>query len=160
QILSVPYYVMIFLAAGLRFAAVLPGDLRASWIFDVTDPDRWRARAGLWRVMFLVAVLAPQIPFLPVVWPPWSAGVAGSNLIVGLTIGALLIEVVLWRTIAVPCAEAWRPRTGHLRVWWPAYFFAFLIVTNLLPALALLSVTRPLTLFIALGVIALGTVAL
>jgi hypothetical protein len=159
-ILSVPYYVMILLAAGLRFAAVLPGDLRASWIFEVTDPDRWRSRAGLWLVMFLAAGVAPQIAFFPVMWHAWGVWFAISNLIVGLTISASVIEVMLWRTVAVPCAEAWRPRTGHLRVWWPVYFFAFLIITNLLPALALLSVARPLTLFIALGAIALGTTAL
>ena len=158
--LSVPYYVMTFLAAGIRFAAVLPGDLRASWIFDVTGPDRWRARAGLWRVMFIVAILAPQLAFLPVTWHGWGAWFAMSNLVVGLTVGALLIEILLWRTIAVPCAEAWRPRPGHLRVWWPAYFFAFLIVTNLLPALALLSIGRPLTLVIMLGVMTLGTISL
>lgn len=160
SILSVPYYLMTFLAAGLRFAAVLPGDVRASWIFEVTDPDRRRARAGLWRVIFLVAVAAPQLVFAPVTWHAWGGWFAISNLTVGLTVGALLIEVVLWRTVAVPCAEPWRPRTGHLRAWWPVYFFAFIIITNLLPALALLSVARPLTLFITLSVIALGTMAL
>jgi hypothetical protein len=159
-LLAIPYYVMACLAAGLRFAAVLPGDLRAAWIFDVTGPDRWRARAALWRVMFLVAVVAPQLAFLPIAWHAWGAWFAVSNLAAGLAMGALLIEALLWRTLAVPCAEAWRPRTGHLRTWWPAYFFAFLLFTNVAPALGMLAVQRPLALFVVLGVIVLGTMSL
>lgn len=159
-VLSIPYYVMLCLAAGLRFAAVLPGDLRAGWIFEVMDSDRWRARAGLWRVMFLIAVMPAQLAFVPVAWHAWGWWFAVNNLATGLTIGALLIEGLLWRTLALPCAEAWRPRTGHLRMWWPAYFLAFLIITNLIPALAMLAVGRPLTLFVALGVIVLGTMSL
>lgn len=159
-LISIPYYVTACLAAGLRFAAVLPGDLRAGWIFEVTAPNRWRARAALWRVMFLFAVVTPQVGFLPVAWHAWGAWFALGNLAAALAMGALLIEAMLWRTVAVPCGEAWRPRPGHLRTWWPAYFFAFLFFTGVSPALALLAVRQPVTLEIALGIVVLATLAL
>ena len=54
----------------------------------------------------------------------------------------------------------WRPRPGHLRTWWPVYFFAFLLFTGLLPALALLAVRQPLSLTVALGVVVLITMSL
>jgi hypothetical protein len=159
-LLAIPFYVTACLAVGLRFAAMLPGDLRASWVFEVLAPDRWLARAGLWRVMFVVAVCPVQIAFFPVAWRAWGAWFAVNNLVAGLALGALLIEVLLWRTGAMPCADPWRPRPGHLRTWWPVYLLAFLIFTGLLPALALLAVRQPLSLAIALGVVVLITMSL
>jgi hypothetical protein len=95
-----------------------------------------------------------------VAWHAWGAWFALGNLAAGLAMGALLIEAMLWRTVAMPCGEAWRPRPGHLRTWWPAYFFAFLFFTGVSPALALLAVRQPLTLEISLGIIVLATLAL
>jgi len=159
-LLAIPFYVTACLAVGLRFAAMLPGDLRASWVFEVLAPDRWLARAGLWRVMFVVAVCPVEIAFVPVAWRAWGAWFAVNNLVAGLALGALLIEVLLWRTGAMPCADPWRPRPGHLRTWWPVYLLAFLIFTGLLPAVALLAVRQPLSLAIALGVVVLITMSL
>lgn len=159
-ILAIPFYVTACLAVGLRFAALLPGDVRASWVFDVLAPDRWLARAGLWRVMFLVAVCPVHLAFLPIAWRAWGPWFAVNNVLAALALGALLIEVLLWRTGAMPCADPWRPRPGHLRTWWPVYFFAFLFFTGLLPAIALLAVRQPVSLAVALGVVVLITMSL
>ena len=159
-LLAIPFYVMACLAPSLRFAAVLPGDARASWLFQVVDPDRWRARAGVWRVVFLFGVALIELAFLPVAWHAWGAWFGFTNLVTGLTFGTLLIEVLFWRTLGMPCAEPWRPRPGHLRVWWPLYFFAFLIFTLLAPGLSLLGIPHPWLLWLLLGVIGLATVAL
>src|SRR5262249_53340355 len=69
---AIPFCVTACLAVGLRFAAILPGDVRASWVFDVLAPDRWLARAGLWRVMFLIAVCPIHLAFLPIAWRAWG----------------------------------------------------------------------------------------
>ena len=159
-LLAIPFYLTACLAVGLRFASILPGDVRASWVFDVLAPDRWLARTGLWRVMFFVVVCPVHLAFLPIAWRAWGPWFAVNNLLVALALGALLIEVLLWRSGAMPCAEPWRPRPGHLRTWWPVYFLAFLLFTGLLPALALLAVRRPLSLAIALGVVVLITMSL
>lgn len=159
-LLAIPFYVMACLTVGLRFAALLPGDVRASWIFEVVAPNPWRARSGLWRVIFLFAVMPVELAFLPIAWRAWGAWFAVSNLLAGLTLGALLIEVLLWRLVAMPCAEPWRTRPGHLRTWWPVYLLGFLFFTGISPGLALLAVRQPLSLAIALGVIILSTLAL
>lgn len=159
-LLAIPFYVTACLAVGLRFAAILPGDQRASWLFDALPTDRWLARAGLWRMMFFVAVCPTHLAFLPIAWRAWGPWFAICNFVAGLVLGALLTELLLWRLLAMPCAEPWRPRPGHLRAWWPVYLFGFLLFTGLSPALALLAVRQPLTLAVELGVIILATMAL
>ena len=57
-----------------------------------------------------------------------ARGLPLSNLLAGLTLGAMLIEVLLWRLVAMPCAEPWRTRPGHLRTWWPVYLLGFLLL--------------------------------
>lgn len=159
-ILAIPFYVMACLTVGLRFAALLPGDARASWIFDVVAPDPWLARSGLWRAIFLFAVVPVELAFVPVAWRAWGAWFAVSNLLAGLTLGVLLIEVLLWRLVAMPCGAPWRTRPGHLRTWWPVYLLGFLFFTGISPGLALLAVRQPLSLAVELGVIILSTMAL
>ncbi|MFI5179243.1 MAG: hypothetical protein ACHQO8_11790, partial [Vicinamibacterales bacterium] len=137
RLLSVPFSVMVILTVGLHLAASLPGDERASWIFRVIAPDPWRARAAVWRVCFLVAVLPIELVAAVVAWRSWGGMFALTNALVGLVLGALLVEILLNRLSGMPCAYAWRPRTEHLRAWWPVYFFGFLIFTGLPPALPL-----------------------
>ncbi|HKW00761.1 MAG TPA: hypothetical protein VJN96_13120 [Vicinamibacterales bacterium] len=160
RLLAIPFYVMACLTIGLRFAALLPGDLRASWVFDVLAPDPWLARSGTWRVTFLFAVVPITLAFLPVAWRAWGGWFAVCNLLTGLALGTLLIEVMLWRVVAMPGAQPWRPRPGHLRTWWPVYVLGFLFFTGVSPAVALLAVRQPLSLAVELGVIVLATLVL
>ncbi|MFI5177773.1 MAG: hypothetical protein ACHQO8_04390, partial [Vicinamibacterales bacterium] len=160
QVLAVPFSVMTCLAVGLRIAAQLPGDARASWIFHVIDADGWRARAGLWRVVYVLAVLPIEVTMAVVAWRVWGAAFAAANLAVGLVAGAGLVELLLRRMRGMPCAAPWRPQPGHLRAWWPVYFFGFLIFTTAAPALALLSLRSLGALGVALAIIAAATLAM
>ncbi len=156
-LLAAPFYVMACLTVGLRFGATLPGDLRASWIFHAIDADGWRARAGTWRVVFALAVLPIELIMTAIAWKTWGASFALTSLLVGLAVGGLLVEVVLSRTIGMPCAEPWRPRTEHLRAWWPVYLLGFLIFTSAAPALVLVSTRSTISFAIVLASVALLT---
>ncbi len=156
-VLALPYSVMACLIVGFRLAGALPGDLRAGWIFQVIEPDAWEARAGWWRVTYAIAVVPAVLAAGALTWRLWGPAFAVGNAAVGLAMGALAIEIVLFRSRGAPCAAPWRPRPGHLRAWWPVYLFSFLIFTGLFPALALLA-AGPLA--VAVGVILLATIAL
>jgi putative ABC transport system permease protein len=147
----------LFLLIGLRVAALIPGDLRAAWIFD-SRPPAWRqARHAVERTMFGMAVLPIVTVFVAAYWWMWGAQVALVHAVFSLAMGALVAQALLWRFDGVPCARPWNPASLGVSTSWPVYLAILLTITPALPGLELLLLGRPiLGLCLAFYVLALA----
>jgi hypothetical protein len=136
--LSLPLSATIFFLTGLAIAASLPGDVRAAWVFDISEPSRRRARHALERTMFLIGVLPPTLLALPVFWTLWGRDVALLHAAVSLTLGAAIVELLIWHCNGMPCARRWNLSGASLGYRWPLYVAAFFVLTTGVPRLELL----------------------
>ena len=64
----------------------------------------------------------------------WGAACALNHAGLCLALGAMLTEALLWGFDGMPCSRPWRPEHANVRKWWPAYLFAFALLTTSLPA--------------------------
>jgi hypothetical protein len=138
--LSLPLSAMIFLVAGLRIAASLPGDIRGAWLFELKEPSRAHARQALERAMFLLGVLPPSLLAAPIFWWLWGRDVALIHTAVALALGAAVVEWLIWHCDGMPCGQRWTLARANLGYRWPVYVAAFFLVTIGIPKLELLVV--------------------
>jgi predicted permease len=155
-ILSVPFSILFFGSIGLRVAAALPADVRASWIFDA-DPISWRAaRLGLERVLVALGVVPVVVASTLVSWRVWGGATAITHAGFLASVGLLLVQILLWRMRGVPCASPWTPRPGRLRACWPLYLAALILVTSMLPAEERLLLSHPAPAFLLIVLYSAG----
>lgn len=148
-VLAVPFSILLFTLVGLRIAAALPADLRASWLID-PDLLSWRtARLGLERVLVAIGVAPIAVVSSLVSWRLWGGPAALFHVALLSSVGMILVQALLWRMRGVPCVHPWTPRTGRLRTRWPLYLAALLLVTSLLPAQERLLLAHPAPAFLA-----------
>jgi len=124
-----------FLVAGLRVAASLPSDLKASWIIPMIDAPVTQLRSGLWRVLFATGVVPIAVLFAPLIAWFWGAQTAVGHTLVLLAGGALLIELLLWNHEQMPNAGPWRPERVQFGKRWPLYLLGFLLFSAGMAAL-------------------------
>ena len=134
-LLALPFQAMLFMLVGLRIAASLPADLRASWAVSSAAPSPVPLRAGVWRVMFALGVVLVTIVTIPIYWRGWGPMIVLKHALVCLALGAMLTEALLWGFDGMPCSRPWRPEHANVRMLWPAYLLAFVLITISLPAI-------------------------
>ncbi len=144
---------MTFLLVGLRIAAALPADVKASWLFDAQAPSRRQTHGALERVMFALGVLpvvaigAPVYAWVlnlkPAVPGESVALTVAMQALVTLAAGAWLVQALLWRFEGIPCARLWEPERLNLGKRWGLYVAGFLLFTSGVPAMHRLSAYVP-----------------
>jgi hypothetical protein len=129
-VLGLSEAVLMLVLVGLRITIAMPADPRASWIMAVVDAPRQALRSGVWRAVFLAGVVPMAAGWA--VLNLWLFGpkTAWTHALVQTSIGALLVEVLLFRFEDMPSTRPWRPENANLRMWWPAYLFTFVALTG------------------------------
>ena len=159
SILSLPIAMMMFLLAGLRVASVLPGDPRASWLFEVHDLSRADARQALERMLLALGVLPPILVSVPWYWQLWGPTAALVHAAVMAALGVATTELLLWHCSGMPCGSQWTPARMGFGRRWPLHLGFFLLLVGFVPHLEVLMM-RSLSgaaLFIAfLAILAFG----
>jgi hypothetical protein len=130
DLLALPIAMMTFLLVGLRMAVSLPADPKAAWMFDVAGPTRRQSRGAIERIMTVLGVLPIVMLFAVVYGYLWGRQIAIVHGVVAASVGALLIQGLLWRFEGMPCARRWNPESINWRSRWPAYVGAFMILTG------------------------------
>lgn len=121
---------MTFLLVGLRVASALPSDLRAGWIFEAANLPRGRVRAGARRVLLALGVVPVVVVAVVVYWRLFGVELAIKHGLVCLVGGLLVTEYLLRKADGMPCDQPWRPEAANLRVWFAAYFMAFILFAS------------------------------
>lgn len=127
--LSLPLSGMVFVIVGLRLAAALPGDVRASWLFELTEPSRAHARQALERVMLILGVLPPAVISAAVFWWLWGRDVGLVHGGVSIGVGIAVVEWLIWQCDGMPCGHGWTLNGATLGYRWPFYVAAFFLLT-------------------------------
>lgn len=101
-------FVLIFaLNVAVRGALVLPLELRANWIFRITENDATRAEelSSVVRVLVLLGVVLPLAMLLPLQWMVLGSRATYCTSIAGLS-GLVLVEAHMseWRRIPFTCS--------------------------------------------------------
>ena len=159
SILALPIAMMMFLLAGLRVASVLPGDPRASWLFEVHDLSRADARQAVERMMLVLGVLPPVLLSVPLYWHLWGATAALTHAAVMTALGVATTELLIWHCSGMPCGRQWTPARMGFGRRWPLHLAFFLLLVGFVPRLEVLMMRNPFgaAIFIAfLVMLALG----
>jgi hypothetical protein len=150
---------LIFIAVpAVRLALSVPIDLRANWVFRMTDDDATRAdaiTAGV-RMVLVLGVALPIALLAPLQW--WSLGSPAVLLIVVEWLaGWLLVELLMqeWRRIPFTCT--YLPGKGFVPHMVARGIAAYLIFTNL--AAEVLQRAAASATAMVVAVLVLGTLA-
>ncbi|MEO7192619.1 MAG: hypothetical protein ABI051_16325 [Vicinamibacterales bacterium] len=152
SILSLSLADLAFLVTGLRVAAAMPSDLKASWIIPMIEARGTRLRSGVWRALFALGVVPIVVLFAPLLAWFWGGMVAISHSMVLLATGALLVEVLLWNAEQMPNASPWRPERLQLGKRWPLYLLGFILFSTGIAGIEALVFGRPV---LVVGLVAL-----
>jgi hypothetical protein len=140
-------FALIFAAAlAVRVAIAVPIELRANWIFRLTEQEAERPHqmAAAARTVLWLGVAAPAALMLPVQWMVLERAVF-AVVAVELVCGWLFVELILkdWERIPFTCS--YLPGKGFVPQTLLAGFLSFVLFTTLASALARFSLTgRPL----------------
>jgi hypothetical protein len=138
-----PLAMMAFLLTGLRTALGMPGDVRASWLFDLLPVGLDRVRACLRRLLMTV-VVTPATAFgmvLVSVDAGWVEAVWSGC--VSLLTGWLLVEASIWQWAIMPAARGWSVGRTNLQATWPWYVLAFVVLIVVIPRTAVWGISSP-----------------
>ena len=130
--LGIPLILLFFLIVGLRVSFSIPIELRANWLFRLTDPfgrgDYLDAtRKALW-LFALAPVIAIATPVYLAVWP-WPRAVGHMAFLA--VFGLLVVELALTRFAKVPFTCSYLPGRANLKIMFGVYWGLLIIVSEL-----------------------------
>jgi hypothetical protein len=127
---TVPLELAFFLLAGMKVLFSIPIELKSNWVFQLSARERDSAALdGIWKFLFLTAVLPLAAASLPIYGFAW--GWTPAWILTGLFLlqGLFLIEIMLHDFQKIPFTCSWQPGKGNLHVKAPRYFILFMGVT-------------------------------
>jgi hypothetical protein len=102
-----PFVLMFVTNIALRAALVLPIELRANWMFRLTEDEATRAQelSTVVRTLIVLGVVLPLTMLFPIGWAVLGARVLQWTSIAGLC-GVILVELHMmeWRQIPFTCS--------------------------------------------------------
>jgi hypothetical protein len=120
---GIPLLMLFFLIVGIRVSFSIPTEVRANWLFRMTDPFGSGAYLSAARKALLlfavVPVLAMSAAIYSAVWPWWKTL---AHLGFVATVGLLLVELALRRWNKVPFACTYLPGKANLKVMFGVYW--------------------------------------
>ncbi len=131
SVLAIPLILSFCLLLGVRYAAAVPAELPANWLFQLNAPlagrPLWR---GCRKFVFIVGVL-PPLALLPLSAGPLGWGQAACFHGMVLLLGASLREVLFLRFDKIPFTCHRLPGAVNLKATWPLFWIGFSIYVHL-----------------------------
>ncbi len=126
EAVSVPLIFSFFLFVGMRVLFTIPVDLKANWIFRMTEsnhPERYLA--GVRTVMTVFGVLPVALLPLPLYGVLWGWGIALRHLGMVLLMQFILIEWLLRNFEKIPFTCSFMPGRANLKAMFAIYWTLF-----------------------------------
>jgi len=125
-LLSIPLVLSFFALSGMRVIFPIPAELRANWIFQLTENERRReCLAGVRKSMVVWAI----VPLFALLWPVsaflWGWRVASLELLFALTLSLILMELLLLRFFKIPFTCSYLPGKANITLTGFFYWLAF-----------------------------------
>ena len=121
-LLSIPFVLSFFLLVALRVLFSVPTEIRANWIFQMTESrDKSAYVGGVRKAQLILGTLPIAAVLLPLYAVLWGPIVAGGHVIFWLLLAALLSELLLLRFHKVPFTCSYIPGKANMKLLWPVY---------------------------------------
>ncbi|MGD0365331.1 MAG: hypothetical protein ABSC93_30985 [Bryobacteraceae bacterium] len=161
ELLPAPLILAFFILCGMRHVFAVPAELRANWVFQVSDRgEARRCLAGVKKGMLVMGVLPLFALLLPLHVLFWGWRTAALHMLFGAVVSWLLVEVLFVGFEKFPFTCSYLPGKANLKVSWPLYLFGFTTYVSVFLTLEYWMLQRPVR-FLWLGaVIVLVEVAL
>ena len=131
--LGIPLILAFFVIVGLRVCFSIPAELRANWLFRLTDPFASGAYLSAARKTLVAFGLAPVVVVSAIAYGAvWSAPRAIGHVAFVAACGLLLIELALTRFAKVPFTCAYAPGRANLKLMFGVYWALLLGLSEII----------------------------
>ena len=160
RLLSIPFFLSFFLLAALRVMFTVPTEIRANWIFRMTEiDDRGAYLDGARAALWMLGVAPVALVTCPIYLVLWGPGLAFGHTLFWLLMAGGLTELLLCRFHKVPFACSYVPGRANVKLLWPLYALALTAYASWTARLELWLLARPLWWVVACGALAAGLIA-
>jgi hypothetical protein len=126
--LTIPLTLSFFILVGMRVIFILPAELPANWIFQVTATAPGETYlGGVRKAMLLLGVAPLAVGFLPVTVAWWGWAAAAKHLLFFTAVSWMLAELLTLRFPKIPFTCAYMPGRANIIFLWTAFALAFLM---------------------------------
>jgi hypothetical protein len=140
----------------MRHVFAVPSELRANWLFQVSDRgEAKRCLAGVRKAMLALGVAPLFAVLLPLHVMFWGWRTAVLHMLFGTVIAWLLVDVLLANFEKFPFTCSYLPGKANLKVSWPLYLFGFTTYVSAVLALEYWMLQRPVRFVCLAGVVVL-----
>jgi hypothetical protein len=144
ELLPAPLILSFFILCGMRHVFALPAELRANWVFRVSDRgEAWRCLAGVKKAMMVFGVLPLFALLLPLHVILWGWRMALLHMLFGAVVSWLLVGILLAGFEKLPFTCSYLPGKANLKVSWPIYLFGFTTYLSTMVTLEYWMLQRP-----------------
>jgi uncharacterized membrane protein len=156
ELLPAPLILAFFILCGMRHVFAVPSELRANWLFQVSDRgEAKRCLAGVRKAMLALGVAPLFAVLLPLHVMFWGWRTAVLHMLFGTVIAWLLVDVLLANFEKFPFTCSYLPGKANLKVSWPLYLFGFTTYVSAVLALEYWMLQRPVRFVCLAGVVVL-----
>ena len=160
RLLSIPFILSFFVLAALRFMFAVPTEIRANWVFRITEiDDRGAYLSGARTALWTLGVAPVALVTTPIYLVLWGPGLALAHTAFWILMAGALTELLLCRFHKVPFTCSYVPGKAKLKLLWPLYALALTAYASWTARLELWLLGRPLWWGIACGTLLTGLIA-
>jgi hypothetical protein len=142
--MGIPLIMLFFLIVGLRVSFSIPIEVRANWLFRLTDPFARDAYLDATRKTLLLFAVAPVVaiaaPIYMAVWP-WPKALGHAAFLAAFSL--LTIELALTGFAKVPFTCSYLPGKANLKIMFGVYWGLLIIVSELVTDVEQAGLRRP-----------------
>lgn len=145
SLLSVPLILSFFLLSGMRFVFTIPAELKANWVFQLSEADgRKECLAGVRKAMFVFGVLPLFAALLPAHVFLWGWPTACFHTFFDVVLSLLLIELLLLNFHKIPFTCSYLPGKANITTLWFLYWLGFATYAYTMASLEAWALEQPL----------------
>ena len=134
-----------FILCGMRHVFTVPAELRANWVFQVSDRgEARRCLAGVKKAMIVLGIVPLFAVLLPLHVLFWGWRTATLHMLFCAVVSWLLVEVLLVNFEKFPFTCSYLPGKANLKVSWPLYLFGFTTYVSVFLTVEYWMMQRPL----------------
>ena len=125
RLLSIPFVLSFFILAALRFMFAVPTEIRANWVFRITEvDDRSAYLTGARTALWMLGVAPVALVTCPIYLALWGPRLAFAHTVFWVLMAGMLTELLLCRFHKVPFACSYVPGKANVKLLWPLYALA------------------------------------
>jgi hypothetical protein len=151
-LVSAPLVLSFFLLAGLRVGFAIPAELRANWVFQLTECEQSReCLSGTRKAVMVFAILPLFGSLAPFYVALWGWQTAALHTCFGMTLSLILMELLLLKLRKIPFTCSYVPGKARLNTRCFLYLMAFTTYAYTMSRLELWMLKSPMRLVVFYG---------